>query len=278
MELDILPSARQPRVGLGPELLLQTMPWCTTQDDTHSSNSDAYAESRHVISSTQPLYTVIVTDVHLEYTKQMHCKSGLQSELHATVAEISIQASETGCCTGVTAAAYAEMRSMLRLCNLAIDSTTEIHSLQLNDTVQPNTVTDDEQADDADLATPAVNMMTLGVQQVDTSVKLATIAAEVEPVVLGRLAHLGRACSAALAIGREEQHSNSTSVSCYQSYNDLTEQSVVINTEQKKARGASLSPAPDAIANQLELRIGAAVLDMRYQASRDRHHQPPLAV
>jgi uncharacterized protein (DUF1499 family) len=244
-----LPSSRHNRVGVGPEKLLYTMPWCSAAAATTESTG-----------MSQPLMAVTIGDVHVSTSSRCTVNSSssssssskhrlhpLHSELELTVASFTVEACTAGISSTTTKQQQQQQQSTDSYMLKMVSATNFKFTKQTN--LQP--------------LTTAATALGIGILHAVSSVHVNDVIMQLEPVLIGRLVHLAVACGAAVRVGRE-------SIECTLAPHEQQRAAVLLTSPSSSAVSAvpALSQDRHSVATDMNITVDSVVLGMRCQVSR----------
>jgi N-terminal region of Chorein or VPS13 len=254
LHIVVLPSSRHNRVGVGPEKLLYTMPWCSAVAATTNSSD-----------TSEPLVIITVGDVYVSINSRCTVNSSssrssskrklhpLHSELELTVVSITVEACTAGTNSATTQQQHQQQQS--------IDS----HMLQM---VSLTNFMFTKQTDLQPLTTAAA-ALSIGTLHTVSSVHVSDVSMQLEPVLIGRLVHLAVACGAAARVGRE-------SIECTLAAHKQQQAAALVTSigsgcvdghSVAVSAAPVLSPVRHSVATDMNITIDSVVLGMRCQVS-----------
>jgi N-terminal region of Chorein or VPS13 len=251
LHIVVLPSSRHNRVGVGPEKLLYTMPWCS-----------AAAAKTESTGMSQPLMAVTIGDVHVSTSSKCTVNSSsssssssssklglhpLHSELELTVASFTVEACTAGISSITTQQQQQQQQStdshmlkMVSVTNFKFTKNTNLQSL-----------------------TTAPPALSIGTLHAVSSVHVSDVTMQLEPVLIGRLVHLAVACGTAVRVGRE-------SIECTLTPHKQQQAAVLLPSTSSSAVPAvpALSPDRHSVATDMNITVDSVLVGMRCQVSR----------
>eukprot|EP00953_Heterococcus_sp_UTEX-ZZ885_P024312 13306-Heterococcus_DN1.PRE.3 len=250
LHIVVLPSSRHNTVGVGPEKLLYTMPWCSAA--TASTNSS---------DTSKPLMTVTINDVHVSTSSRCtenssssssskHRLHPLHSELELAVTSFTVEA----CTAGISGTTTRQQRQQQQQQQQSTDS----------DLLKMISVTHIKLTKQTNLQplTTAATALSIGTLHAVSSVHVSDVTMQLEPVLIGRLVHLAVACGAAVRVGRE-------SIECTLAPHKQQQAAVLLPSSSSSAVSAvpALSPDRHSVATDMNVTVASVVLGMRCQVS-----------